>query len=84
VGTIGDETRQNAAERMTSTAQDVAFDRDLIVRFKSGDQSAFVYAFSFEFTVQTFNQLTGVFGSWMIHILHNAAVVTKSLGFLLA
>jgi RNA polymerase sigma-70 factor (ECF subfamily) len=26
---------------MTSKAQDVAFDRDLIVRFKSGDQSAF-------------------------------------------
>ena len=41
VGTIQKYTHQTAAERMTTKAQDVALDRILVDRFKSGDQSAF-------------------------------------------
>ena len=41
MGTIQEYTRQNGAERMTLKAQEVAIDRLLVDRFKSGDQSAF-------------------------------------------
>ena len=41
MGTIQQYTRQTGAERMTLKAQEVAIDRLLVDRFKSGDQSAF-------------------------------------------
>lgn len=41
MGTIQEYTRQTGAERMTLKAQEVAIDRLLVDRFKSGDQSAF-------------------------------------------
>jgi RNA polymerase sigma-70 factor (ECF subfamily) len=41
LGTIQEYTRQTGAERMTLKAQEVAIDRLLVDRFKSGDQSAF-------------------------------------------
>jgi RNA polymerase sigma-70 factor (ECF subfamily) len=41
VGTIQNYTHQSEAERMSAKAQEVAFDRLLVDRFKGGDQSAF-------------------------------------------
>jgi RNA polymerase sigma-70 factor (ECF subfamily) len=41
LGTIQKYTHQSEEERMSSKAQEVAFDRDLVDRFKSGDQTAF-------------------------------------------
>jgi len=41
LGTIQEYSRQTGAERMTLKAQEVAIDRLLVDRFKSGDQSAF-------------------------------------------
>ena len=41
MGTIQEYTRHTGAERMTIKAQEVAIDRLLVDRFKSGDQSAF-------------------------------------------
>jgi RNA polymerase sigma-70 factor (ECF subfamily) len=41
LGTIQDHVRQTSAERMSTKAQEVALDRVLVDRFKSGDQSAF-------------------------------------------
>ncbi len=41
MGTIQDYVRQTGAERMSTKAQEVALDRVLVDRFKSGDQSAF-------------------------------------------
>jgi RNA polymerase sigma-70 factor (ECF subfamily) len=41
LGTIQDYARQTGAERMSTKAQEVALDRVLVDRFKSGDQSAF-------------------------------------------
>lgn len=41
VGTIQHYTNQSEAERMSAKAQEVALDRMLVDRFKSGDQSAF-------------------------------------------
>jgi RNA polymerase sigma-70 factor (ECF subfamily) len=41
VGTIQNYARQNQIDRMTNKAQEVALDRTLVDRFKSGDQAAF-------------------------------------------
>jgi len=41
LGTIQKYTHQTEAERMSTKAQEVAFDRILVDRFKSGDQTAF-------------------------------------------
>ncbi|MFM9031540.1 MAG: sigma-70 family RNA polymerase sigma factor [Opitutaceae bacterium] len=41
VGTFADYTNQSEAERMTAKAQEVALDRVLVDRFRSGDESAF-------------------------------------------
>lgn len=41
VGTIEKYTHQSSVERMSTKAQDVALDRVLVDRFKSGDQAAF-------------------------------------------
>lgn len=40
-GTIEKYAHQNTVERMSTKAQEVAFDRVLVDRFKSGDQAAF-------------------------------------------
>jgi RNA polymerase sigma-70 factor (ECF subfamily) len=41
VGTFANYTHQSGAERMSAKAQEVALDRVLVDRFKSGDESAF-------------------------------------------
>jgi RNA polymerase sigma-70 factor (ECF subfamily) len=41
VGTFAEHTNQSGAERMSAKAQEVALDRVLVDRFKSGDESAF-------------------------------------------
>jgi RNA polymerase sigma-70 factor (ECF subfamily) len=41
LGTIQKYTHQNEADRMSAKAQEVAFDRILVDRFKNGDQAAF-------------------------------------------
>lgn len=42
------------------------------------DTQAKVSAFTFEILVQTANQLTGSFISWIVHAVHNALVVFKT------
>jgi RNA polymerase sigma-70 factor, ECF subfamily len=41
LGTIQKYTHQSEAERMSTKAQEVAFDQELVNRFKGGDQAAF-------------------------------------------
>lgn len=49
-----------------------------------GNQEALAFAFTFEFTMQLLNQVTGSFLSWIPHIVHNMAVIqTSAFSFVL-